>query len=88
MKISRVVLSEYIKLEADDMRLVYSSHLLILWKVEKMLGKLFLRLAFTQAALDIHLRWEQREEMITCYSLSDLRLMLFEVVLARWWLLG
>ena len=60
------MLSEYIKLEADGlMRLVYSSHLLIVWKVEKMLGKLFLRLASTQAALDIHLRWDQAEEMIT-----------------------
>ena len=88
VKTSRVVLKVYIKLEANvRMRLVYSSQILLVWKVEKMLEKLFLKLGSTQATLDIHLRWKQTEEMITCYSLLDLRHMLHEVVLARWWLL-
>jgi len=67
----------------DRLRLVYSSHLPPMWEVEKQLGKLFLSLGSTKAALDLYLRLEQWEEVITCYSLLELRHKAAEVIRDR-----
>eukprot|EP00092_Neocalanus_flemingeri_P007724 GFUD01008340.1.p1 GENE.GFUD01008340.1~~GFUD01008340.1.p1 ORF type:complete len:833 (+),score=293.69 GFUD01008340.1:93-2591(+) len=69
--------------KGDRLRLVYSSHLPPVWEVERQLGKLMISLGSTKAALDIYLRLEQWEEVITCYSMLELRHKAAEVIQKR-----
>merc|ERR1719369_602274 len=69
--------------KCERIKLVYSSHLPPVWEVERELAKLMLSLGSVKAALDIYLRLEQWEEVITCYTLLELRHKAAEVIQAR-----